>query len=673
VDLEQLLQAVAGRSPAGDGISPASAYVSAIGSCLGDDGCAATFFRGHGPAEWQRVVKEAAGRLTYRHPDMGLDSGLVVVEGGTVRQATAKAFGKGELTPGACMDFRAVVTTTAQDRDADVLDTAGAEPDKTMPLLWQHIPLLPCGRMLDVAEHTKQSLLGDYSIVDSRLGNDAAQLVEFRAVHISHGFLPLEYQPRKARPGDKDPRDGWLVKRFKILETSLVSVRSNEDATVTLWSRGKLTHPVVKAYAEGLRRSLSATAVGGWDRETGPGSTPAAAPVINVHVGAAPHQKAAGECAAGCSCGGQVAAASAGDARTKAGEHAYRLADPANYDQFRRNNKKTKDGKTVGLIFGKLKGGQKWELQSIRYPKADWTPAEAKAACEGKDGKFDPAKRYGAFLPAGWRAGAGAWEEDAAELKQAGPLLLNTGGIPIPHLDGSYEELSADLDSQARAYLRQAGLIIPDGGEVTLLGTFDGYGVIVVRRYYSYGDGRNTTAYRMAWKLGDGGEPAWDGVPEPVDLVVTVEPEPAGSGGAATPPGNVPTEAALETIASKAATGAKGRLARKHQKALSEARDLQATVKGAAELKPETRAIAEKVHAHLHAVVEDVRGADGGRLLEAAAASMAKGLLGLLWQGRGGGLDADTAEALADELKAFAGSERARLEAAAVEQLLGVI
>jgi hypothetical protein len=612
VDLEQLLQAVAGRPPAGDGISPASAYVSAIGSCLGDDGCAATFFRGHGPAEWQRVVKEAAGRLTYRHPDMGLDSGLVVVEGGTVRQATAKAFGKGELTPGACMDFRAVVTTTAQDRDADVLDTSGAEPDRTMPLLWQHIPLLPCGRMLDVAEHTKQSLLGDYSIVDSRLGNDAAQLVEFKAVHISHGFLPLEYQPRKARPGDTDPRDGWLVKRFKILETSLVSVRSNEDATVTLWSRGKLTHPVVKAYAEGLRRSLPDVARGGWDRATSPGS--AQAPVINVHVGAAPHQKAAGECAGGCSCGGQVAAASAGDARTKAGEHACRLADPANYDQFRRNNRKAKDGKTIGLIFGKLKGKPKWELQSIRYPKADWTPAEAKASCEGKDGKFDPAKRYGAFLPAGWRAGAGAWEEDAVELKQAGSLLLNTGSISIPHLDGSYEELSADLDSQARPYLRQAGIISPDGGEVTLLGTFDGHGVLVVRRYYSSGDRRNTTAYRVAWKTGEGGEPAWDGAPEPVDLVVSVEPAPAGAAAGAVE-GDVPAGAALEALASKAAAR---------------------------------------------------RGA-------ATAGEAARGLLGLLWQGRGGGLDADTAESLAGELKAFAGSERARLEAAAVEQLLGVI
>jgi hypothetical protein len=162
-------------------------------------------------------------------------------------------------------------------------------------------------------------------------------------------------------------------------------------------------------------------------------------------------------------------------------------------------------------------------------PQGGLDPRRGQSACEGKDGKFDPAKRYGAFLPAGWRAGAGAWEEDAAELKQAGPLLLNTGSIPIPHLDGSYEELSADLDSQARPYLRQAGIISPDGGEVTLLGTFDGYGVLVVRRYYSYGDRRNTTAYRVAWKTGEGGEPAWDGAPEPVDLVVTVEPAPAGA------------------------------------------------------------------------------------------------------------------------------------------------
>ncbi len=69
-------------------------------------------------------------------------------------------------------------------------------------------------------------------------------------------------------------------------------------------------------------------------------------------------------------------------------EHACRLHSPGIYqkESFRRK----KSGKT-GLILAKKPGSDKMELQSIRYPIADWDEKVARESCQEKGGTFESA------------------------------------------------------------------------------------------------------------------------------------------------------------------------------------------------------------------------------------------------------------------------------------------
>jgi len=73
-------------------------------------------------------------------------------------------------------------------------------------------------------------------------------------------------------------------------------------------------------------------------------------------------------------------------------EHSCRLEDPDKYDKFARKNCYRKsDGKCIDFIFGIKEG--KSELQSMRYPKDEWTEASAKAHCKDAGGTFEPAAK----------------------------------------------------------------------------------------------------------------------------------------------------------------------------------------------------------------------------------------------------------------------------------------
>jgi len=72
-------------------------------------------------------------------------------------------------------------------------------------------------------------------------------------------------------------------------------------------------------------------------------------------------------------------------------EHACRLKDPSKYEKFRRSQRES-DGKKYNIIFGKLKGENKWEEQAYRYPKDGWTTAQARKHCKDHNGiSFEPA------------------------------------------------------------------------------------------------------------------------------------------------------------------------------------------------------------------------------------------------------------------------------------------
>ena len=74
-----------------------------------------------------------------------------------------------------------------------------------------------------------------------------------------------------------------------------------------------------------------------------------------------------------------------------AGEHSCRIISPSDFGEFRRqNNWKTIDGKRVDAIWGISDGSSK--LQALRYPKEQWTSADARSHCSAQDGiVFEPA------------------------------------------------------------------------------------------------------------------------------------------------------------------------------------------------------------------------------------------------------------------------------------------
>ncbi len=72
-------------------------------------------------------------------------------------------------------------------------------------------------------------------------------------------------------------------------------------------------------------------------------------------------------------------------------EHACRLANPDQFDQFARKNCYRKvDGKCVDYIFGII-SADKSKLQALRFKKDVWTAGNARKVCEGAGGSFEAA------------------------------------------------------------------------------------------------------------------------------------------------------------------------------------------------------------------------------------------------------------------------------------------
>lgn len=243
-------------------------YLSTLQPCLDGADCSAGLFKSAGIADWEGAVKASKRQLVYRDDGMLTKGGIwlpsAAKDVGAVNVAWGKPSNKLSLQPNACMDLECIVTTTRKDRDGDVLETEGAEwGDPPTPFLWQHMPMMPIGKVVRQTGRTKSSLSAHCSIADTELGRDAAFLIDFGALGISHGFKPLSVEslPKK----HADDGEGFRVKRFRIVEVSAVSVRSNEDAIITAASRDKLHHPLIKAYAKRLKSMLPAMVVGGFD------------------------------------------------------------------------------------------------------------------------------------------------------------------------------------------------------------------------------------------------------------------------------------------------------------------------------------------------------------------------------------------------------------------------
>lgn len=236
---KNLLTAVRSRTGGGSfgyGITTADRYIRSVVDC-----CGAEAFG----SELDAVLKRASGTLTYAGPEM-------VVEEKRATSGFEELVPKGVKIPSrTLMVLQHVVTTPREDRDTDVLVTAGAQLDPKAPLLWQHMHTLPIGKVLATITHNEKVLRVATALLDlNELTSDAAKLVEADVLRFSHGFRALEYNERKRGAANPEAYPGFEIKRFEIMEVSLVSVPSNVDAEVELYAAGKLASPMFKAHAK---------------------------------------------------------------------------------------------------------------------------------------------------------------------------------------------------------------------------------------------------------------------------------------------------------------------------------------------------------------------------------------------------------------------------------------
>jgi hypothetical protein len=195
-----------------------------------------------GPAlSFDNVLKHSANKLTYcgEHTKQEqLQTGIAAMQ---------KVLG---VVPPkhAMMAIVNRLTTPREDRDGDTLQTAGARLDPKAPMLWQHLHTAPIGKMMRELEKTAEILRVASVLLDiNETTHDAGILFEAEALRFSHGFIPMKFEERKGGPMAR-----FNILEFDIVEESAVSVPSNVDAEVELFSRGKLSSNLFKAHAKAL-------------------------------------------------------------------------------------------------------------------------------------------------------------------------------------------------------------------------------------------------------------------------------------------------------------------------------------------------------------------------------------------------------------------------------------
>lgn len=250
------------RTEFGYGILTADKYVTDMQDCVGLQQCykLATV----GRTSFGDAMLKATKTLVYSSPDME------VLGEPEWDQKAAEVEGI-EWPKNMLMKFTHVLTTPRKDRDGDVLRTEGAMVDPKMPLLWQHVHTLPIGKMVYVVEHNAKRLVVCSALIDiNDLAHDAAVMVDNGMARFSHGFRALEFAQLKEAETDPTGSMGFDVKRFEIMEESIVSVPSNVDAevlekTLSLVEGGKLKSGVMKAVGRQLRASAPVMVASGWE------------------------------------------------------------------------------------------------------------------------------------------------------------------------------------------------------------------------------------------------------------------------------------------------------------------------------------------------------------------------------------------------------------------------
>jgi hypothetical protein len=261
---DRLLAAIKARQQKqtefGYGIITADKYVRTLLDCLGSDRC--YHFAANKHTSFDDVLMKAAGTLVYSNPEMELSQIDVS------KRASVTALSDVELPKNTLMVFQHTLTSSRKDRDGDILRTEGAEVDPRMLLLWQHVHTLPIGKMITVANRNSKKLSLISAIVDmNELSHDAAVMVDNDMARFSHGFRAIEFEEPKATEGSTDEMTGFDVKKFEVMEESMVSVPANVDANteevlMSLLDGGKLTSPLMKEYGRAIKNHRPAKVPG---------------------------------------------------------------------------------------------------------------------------------------------------------------------------------------------------------------------------------------------------------------------------------------------------------------------------------------------------------------------------------------------------------------------------
>lgn len=230
-------------------------------------------------ADWQNLLTKSKESLTYKNEDMGVIGGVKnddtnnIINFGTPKRQNV------QMKRGAIMEIECVLTSKNKDRDGDTLEPEGAILDEKMPFLWQHIPVQPIGVFTGLVHRDVNQVMVSYSIIDNLLGRDAAQLIEFGALRISHGFRPEVFKWVEEEPDNNGMCfGGFHVEKYEVMEGSAVSIPANKDAVITAFSKHKLHHPLVKLWAGNLNENRTKTYdTNGFDPKT-------FQPTINVNV-----------------------------------------------------------------------------------------------------------------------------------------------------------------------------------------------------------------------------------------------------------------------------------------------------------------------------------------------------------------------------------------------------
>lgn len=271
---EKLLQLIKARGddkpdPFGYGILTADRYTKSMQECVGIDACYK--FASTRQTSFDDIQRKAANTLVYSNEGMELTETLFEKRPGINVKQIEVGDSSVELPKNTLLVFRHILTTPRKDRDGDILRTEGAIVDPKLPLLWQHVHTLPIGKMLSIWNQSAKSLELVSVIIDANeLCHDAAVMVDDKVLRWSHGFRALEFEELKEEEGRTTSPGGFDVKSFEIMEGSAVSVPSNTDAEtqeiiLSMVDDGKLTSPLMKSTAEGIREKRPVSVPVKWD------------------------------------------------------------------------------------------------------------------------------------------------------------------------------------------------------------------------------------------------------------------------------------------------------------------------------------------------------------------------------------------------------------------------